>query len=135
MAKADERCAVWWSLNAIGMKGNEDCRGSAGETPGLRQNGGLLKRVETTFSLRPRDFSFEMKGAWQAGEVNCSQVFSTVATGIVYGFELVGDVQGLVRRDLAIDDIKSLTHLNVSQGIVLVHQVNKQALCWRKLIQ
>src|ERR1700736_2831052 len=48
----------------------------------------------------------EMKGAWQAGEVNCSQVFSTVATGIVYGFELVGDVQGLVRRDLAIDDIK-----------------------------
>lgn len=77
----------------------------------------------------------EMKGAWQAGEVNCSQVFSTVATGIVYGFELVGDVQGLVRRDLAIDDIKSLTHLNVSQGIVLVHQVNKQALCWWKLIQ
>jgi hypothetical protein len=25
--------------------------------------------------------------------------------------------------------------LNVSQGIVLVHQVNKQALCWWKLIQ
>jgi hypothetical protein len=59
MAKADERCAVWWSLNAIGMKGNEDCRGSAGETPGLRQKGGLLKRLET-FSLHPRDFSFDM---------------------------------------------------------------------------